>query len=378
MKAMRPDRPLLKTIVFLIIAICLIPGCSSINEVDVKAKPIENSSHKYDLVFQKKDYSKYLLDFISQADQVVLSGPGDVYIFDLKTGKLVKQLPTPNSQITACHVSKNGTRLFLFTTQSMQAWNTTEWTLSKQLEATKYHPNRQSGFSKNGELLYFADAIWSSSTFEKICENIDDPVPNDYDFSPDLRYFVTAGHFGIPIIDIKEQKWSGISYLKKDATQVSFRDNNSFYASYGAKLDITKGGYLPEELGLFDVKEKHILETFSPSARISCWVNNPKAGLLVSLYNGDIYLLNHQLDIRYKWHIDDYVNVCSQANNGDIWLGSKKTGLYKADLAKLVISHEYQTNNAIFKLKISSDGRYLAFEEMTPDKTLTNVFNLNK
>ena len=131
---------------------------------------------------------------------------------------------------------------------------------------------------------------------------------------------------------------------------------------------------MPETLGLLSVKKKDILETFSRGSRISCWVNTPTSGLLVSLYNGDIYLLNPQLDIQAKWHVNDFFRSCSLANNGDVWLGGDKTGLYKTNIKQRVISHEYETSHAIYTLKISSDNRYLGFTEQYPGETLVKVF----
>jgi hypothetical protein len=369
----------MKAAIFLVAAIFFISGCSTITAFEPETTPIKKSDNKYESVFQKNDNSIYLLDFISQKDQAVLSGPEEIHIIDLRTGNLIKKLLTPDSQITSCYIANNDKNLFLFTTNTMQEWDTNNWKLTRQLKATKYHPNRLSGHSENEELLYFADAIWSQPSFTKMCESVDGTVPNGYAFSPDNLYFVSAGHYGISITDIKAGKWSGITYFGNGATQASFRDNNSFYASYGAKLDITKGGYLPEELGLFSVKKKERFKTFSPSSRISCWVNSHDSGLLVSLYNGDIYLLNQQFDIQTKWHIDDHVNVCSRGGNGDIWLGTEKSGLYKADLDKLAITHEYKTSNSIFKLKVSSDSRYLGFEEeILPGGTLTKILDLNQ
>jgi hypothetical protein len=373
MKRIFPIKHLLMVVVLLITITPLISGCSYTSEFGVNTIPIERSSYQYKVVFQKNHYSYYVTDFIPQKAQLILAGVDEVDIVDLNTGKLSKRLKLPEiGVITSTYVSKNGAKLYLYSVDEMQIWNTSNWTLSRQLKAGK-HPNRLSGFTKDKKILYFAGTFWSGDTFSKIFEYDDGPIPNGYDFSPDNRYFVYAGHFGIPIVDIEAKKWTGITYLENGASQVSFRDNASFFASYGAKLDITKGGYLPEELGLFDIRKKDILGTFSPSSRISCWVNSHGSGLLVSLYNGDIYHLSQQLDIQDKWHIDDYVRVCKQGNNDEIWLGGDKTGLYKADLAKGVISHEYKTNNSIFRLSISPDNKYLGLEELLPAERMETV-----
>jgi hypothetical protein len=379
MKLINHENHLLKPIIILLIfTVSLFSGCALINEYSVKTRPIVKSPHHYDLVFQKRDYSEYKLDFFSQKDQLILSTVDEVYIIDLKTEALVKHLKTPElSLVTSTYLSINGANFFQFTTDDMQIWNTTNWTHSKQLKTGK-HPNRLNGFSKNEELLYFAGTLWSGTTFEKIYEFGGAPVPNDYDFSQDNRYFLSASHgSGISIIDIENRRYSATRYRKKGVSQVSFRDNNSFYASYGARIDLTRSGYFPKKLGLFAVEDKDQIESFSPSEKITCWINDPKFGLLVSLYNGDIYLLNHQLGIQHKWHMNDFVRSCGQGRSGEVWLGSEKTGLYKADLDRGVISHEYETSNSIFKLKISSDNRYLGIEELLPGERQVKVLYLN-
>jgi hypothetical protein len=366
-------------IVFLA-SITILSGCSFISEFGVETRTVAKSNHHYKVAFQKRHYTYYISDFIPQKDQLVLSEINNIYIVDLNTGTQIKNIKIPDiGKISSTYISENDTKLYLFSTHDMQVMNTSNWTLLKQMKADEYATDTN-GVSKNGDLLYFSSTIWSGTTFNKIFElkRNGGPIPTDYDFSPDNHYFLLSDHLGaILIVDVKNKEFSDIIYFKKGASQVSFRDNDSFYASYGAKLDLDKGGYPSEKLGLFAVKKKDILETFSPSSKISCWVNSPESGLLVSLYNGDIYLLNPQLDIQAKWHIDDYIRVCKQGNNGDIWLGGDKTGLYKADLAKGVISHEYKTNNPIFRLSISPDNKYLGMEELLPTERMEKVLSLD-
>jgi predicted nucleic-acid-binding Zn-ribbon protein len=176
------------------------------------------------------------------------------------------------------------------------------------------------------------------------------------------------------LFDVENNKYKDMSYRKEDTSQVDFRDNSSFYASYGATFDITKGGYLPETLGLFDISDDRFISKFSPYGKISCWVHDKEHGLLVTLLNGDIYLLDHLLDIQHKWHINDYIKTCGQGANGDIWLGSVKTGLYKASFREKNLTHEYSTNKTINSVEASLDGRYLGITEAFHGQTKVTVF----
>jgi hypothetical protein len=98
---------------------------------------------------------------------------------------------------------------------------------------------------------------------------------------------------------------------------------------------------------------------------------------LVGLLNGDILLLSDEFEITQKWHIEDNMEVCSQVGNNDLWLGSESSGVYKLDLSKMTLSHEYRTKVIISDLTASPDGKYLALVESPPGQSIVKLFKLN-
>lgn len=134
----------MKATTVLIASIFLISGCSTFISIEPETTPIVKSDNTYNPVFENKDNSIYILDFISQKDHAVLCGPEEIYIIDIKTGDLIKKSSTPDSQITSCHISENDTNLFLFTTNSMQAWDTSNAIFKLKISSD----NRYLGFEE--------------------------------------------------------------------------------------------------------------------------------------------------------------------------------------------------------------------------------------
>jgi WD40 repeat protein len=358
-------------------AVSLISGCTLVDDVDVETSAIEQFGAKYKKLFHQRDYTKYRVDFLADKNQLILADMENVDVIDLETGTRIMHMEISNSRINSLHVSKDQTKLFLFTSHITQIWDTKNWRLLKELKAGRYH-NELAGFSSDETLLFFGSALWFGQSFEKIHEFGIRAALNGYAFSPDNRYFVDSDHhFGISVSDIENRKWTEIHYFsdysEKGASQVSFRDNDSFFAGYGAQIDLRRSGYFSSALGIFSAKEEHQIESFRPAEKITCWIHDPDYGVLVSLYNGDIYLLDDRLDIQFKWHMNDFARSCVSARPGEIWLGGDKTGVYRADLASKRMSHEYVAGNPIYSLKVSSDGRYLGFVESPPGESKVTV-----
>jgi hypothetical protein len=297
-------------------------------------------------------------------------------VVNLNSGGVDKSIKDAASSIVEyTHITRNGDYLYQFTTSEVNVYDAKTWEKIKTLD--KGVPtNHISGVSNSEGLFYFAGVLWSSDTLEKRYDLNDvTAIPTDLDFSPDDKLLlISDGVADTVLFDVENNKYKDMSYRKEDTSQVDFRDNSSFYASYGATFDITKVGYLPETLGLFDISDDRFIGKFSPYGKISCWVHDKEHGLLVTLLNGDIYLLDHLLDIKHKWHINDYIKSCGQGANGDVWLGSIKTGLYKASFRENILTHEYSTNKTINSVEASLDGRYLGITEAFHGQTKVTVF----
>ena len=347
-------------------------SCTLINEISIDASSIDRSNTQYKILIKKRMYTEYLFDFVTTQDQLILADMGEVEIFDLKTGASILNRKVFEDWVESVHITKDQTRLYLFTQNNMQLWDTQDWLLLKALHEDK-HAEKITAFSKDESLLFFASQLWSTENFESIYDIGNSAALTGTAFSPDNQYFVdTDHHFGMSVIDIKNHEWTGISYLETGFSMADFRDNESFFAGYGARIDLDRGGYFAKALGVFSAIKKDQLESFNPHEKITCWTHAPGYGVLASLYDGDIYLLDDNLDIQFKWHMDDFARSCTLAKPGEIWLGGEKTGLYRADLKNRRITHEYQTEGPIYTLKISDDGRYIGFvEQPTAEQVIT-------
>lgn len=345
----------------------------SLKNIDVKENDISSSNPQHELIYTSQQYSDQKLNFFPGQNLITNTDYKEVSIVDFNNNKLLEKIISPDSKITNSLFINNGKEYLLSTDNTLQIWSTQDWKLIKQLDSINL--TKISGLSSDFKYLYFDGSIWLTENYEKFMSFEEGPSPNSFDFSSDNKYFITAGHYaGSLIIDLDNKKQTKLTNNIKGVKKVSFRNDNNFYASYEARLDINNGGYLSKKIGLFDVTNNELIKNFHPSSRITCWVNDPQHGLLVSLYNGDIVLLNHQFDITHKWDIEDHITVCPQANNSDIWLGSDKSGVYRLNLNTHLLTQEYIIQNTILDLKISVDNKYFGMVELIPGETISKVF----
>jgi hypothetical protein len=354
----------------LIASVLLSSGCSGIFVTESNTF----SSHKtYKLAYSNQKYRSQKLHFSRAHDLLTITSYDEVSILDLNNKSALKTITSPDSKITNSQFFDNGKKYLMATMQSLQIWNTENWKLSKQLIASR--PSGMSGVSSDYKYLYFDRTVWQTSNYEKLTKNIaEDHSPNDLGFSKSNQYLATAGHYyGIAVYNLKSRQYLDKMPHYEGGVKVQFLDDDNFLASYGAKLDIYKGGYLAKQLGLFNVKSQKRIQNYSPFSRITCWVNDPDRGVLVSLFSGDIVFLDPQFNVTHKWHVDSPVNVCTRAENQEIWLGTEKSGVYKLTPDLMRLSLEYETPNSIEDLKISPDNKYLGLVESIPGATVVKV-----
>jgi len=360
----------------LILIISLITASCAFNASNIKTSPIITSASNYKLVYEKQAYADQKINFISAGHTLAISDSSDVLIVILKNNKIIKKLKTPDSIITSSFASENDNRFILSTDMSAQIWDTQNWKLLKKFDAKKL--SKLSGISPNGDILYFDSSLWSLDSYEKIKNTGNGLQPGSYDFSNDGQYFITSEHrFGAIITHINN-KDDGITINRiSNIDKAKFSSDNNYYASYNAKFIVEQGGYLAETIGLFNIEKHDAINSYTPDSRITCWTVNDNNGILVSLFNGDIVLLNKELDITHKWHIDnDYIYTCSNANN-NIWLGGKKTGLYRAELTGKTLTKTYETSNMITDIVISNDNKRLGLVENITGGSIVKIFELN-
>ncbi len=356
--------------IILLAVVLLSSGCSGISIKESKILP----SHKtYKLAYSNQKYRSQKLDFSTAHDLLTITSYKEVSVLDLNNNSEPKTITSPDSRITNSQFIDNGNKYLLATVNLLQIWNTENWKLSKQLNAAKV--SRMSGVSSDSKYLYFDSTVWQTSNYEKLTEELDDDIsPNSLDFSKSNQYLATAGHYyGIAVYDLKSSHYLDKMPHYEGGVKIQFLDDDNFLASYGAKLDIYKGGYLAKQLGLFNVKSQKRIQNYSPFSRITCWVNDPDRGVLVSLFSGDIVFLDPQFNVTHKWHVDSPVNVCTRAENQEIWLGTEKSGVYKLTPDLMRLSLEYETPNSIEDLKISPDNKYLGLVESIPGATVVKV-----
>jgi len=362
---------------YLIFIVSLTTTSCAFNVSNIKTSSIVKATSNYKQVYEKQAYTNQKINFLSAGHSLAISDSSDVLIVNLKNNKIIKKLKTPDSMITSSFASKSGNRFILSTDMSTQIWDTQSWELLKKFDAKQL--SKLSGISPNGDILYFDSTLWSLDNYKIIKNTGDELQPGSYAFSNDSQYFITSEHrFGAIITHIKD-KDDGITTTRiNNIDKTKFRSDNNYYVSYNAKFIVEQGGYLAGTIGLFNIERHDVINSYTPGSRITCWTVNNNNGILVSLFNGDIVLLNEKLKITHKWHIDnDHIYTCINANNNDIWLGGKKTGLYKAELTGKTLTKTYETSNMITGLKISDDNKKLGLVEAITGGSIVKIFELD-
>lgn len=357
----------------LLIAVFLLPGCSG---KELEDSRVSRSIKPLELAYSRQQYNDQKLSFSTTGNLLAVTGYKDVTVVDLTDNSVLQILKSPDSKITNSQFLDDGKKYLLATDETLQIWSATDWKMNKQIKAAQI--SKLSGVSPDSVYLYFDAAIWRMDDYQKIIEIGEEPSPNDLDFSAGNNYLAVAGHYsGVLAVDRQARMRVKGNNPLKGVNKVRFLDEASYYASYGAVLDIENGGYLASRLGLFQITSGELIKSYSPPSRITCWTSDPKHGVLVALHNGDVVLLDHQLGEVRHWHLPAPANVCEQDKNMDVWFGTAKSGVYKLDLKRMTLSHEYRIENPIFDLQVSPDGKYLGVVEMMPGETIAKVFNLD-
>jgi len=355
---------------------CLLVSCTYINSPAVETSSIIKTAPRFKQIYKNREYSDQKLNFIANTNLLAISDVEKVIIINLKDQSLVKKISSADSMIKSGISTQNGKKFAISTDMSTQIWDTTNWKLLKQFKSKQV--SKLSGVSSNGHILYFDGTLWSLDTYEKIKYFGDETDPGSYDFSNDNQYFITSEHhFGAVIIPINSKNNDILTNRINNLEKVKFRSDNNYYASYDAKFIVKQGGYRAKTIGLFNIKNNDLINSYSPNSRITCWTVNDDSEILMGLFNGDIVLLNDKLEITHKWHIDnDHIYTCEKGNNNEVWLGGRKTGIYKADLTSKTLSKTYETSNMITNLKVSPDNKYLGMTEFLIGESIVKVFEL--
>jgi len=363
---------------YLLLTISLSTISCTFDTSSIKTSPIVISTNLTKQVYENLAYSNQKITFLSAGNLLAIADSSDVLIINLKDNSVVNKLKTSDSMITSSFASKNGDQFFLSTDMSAQIWDTKSWKLLKQFNAKQL--SKLSGISPKDDILYFDASLWSLDTHERVKTIGEELDPGSYDFSSDSQYFMTSEHrFGVVITHINDKSDGTTTNRINSVDKTKFRTDNNYYASYDAKFIVEQGGYRARTFGLFDIKNNNLIKSYAPDSRITCWTVDDNNGVLISLFNGDVALLNNKLDITHKWHIDNgHIVTCEKGKNNDIWLGSINTGLFKADLTSNKLTKTYQTDNMITDLEISTDNKKLGVVEAITGGSIVKVFELKR
>jgi len=361
---------------YLLLIISLITTGCVYDTTNIKTSPTLKTAANYKLIYEKQAYASQKVTFVTGSNLIAIADSSDIFIVNLNNNSIVKNLKTPDSMITLSAATESGKQFILATDTSAQVWDTKNWLLLNQFNAKQL--SKLSGISPNDNILYFDGSLWSLDEYKKIRHSGEEINPGSYDFSDDNQYFIKSEHqFGAAIVSINDKNIDISTNRISDLEKVKFRNDNNYYASYDAKFIVEQGGYRAKTLGLFSTKNNDLLYSYELDSRLTCWTIGDNNGVLVNLFNGDIVLLDDKLNITHKWHIDnDHIHSCEKDNNNQVWLGSKKSGLYKADLSSKTLTKILDSKNMITDLEVSSDNKYLGAVEFLTGESIVKVFEL--
>ena len=164
-----------------------------------------------------------------------------------------------------------------------------------------------------------------------------------------------------------------------NGTQVVFRSDSRFYASYDGQ------GSYANTLGLFDQTQNDLINCVSFSSRIICWNTLKDDRVFVLLENSDVVLLDTQLSSVKMWNLakhwrgKDNIIHCTGDKNNQLWLATDHSGLFKLNLNNETISNPVKTEYYFKRLTVSQDGKYLGTSEINSkgDNTV-KVYQIQK
>jgi hypothetical protein len=371
----------LRRVVYILTAgfclIALVTGCTVYTDsLSFKISPVQTAETQYKLVYTHQEYSNQHIEFFPESSSLIINNINNVFIVNVEDGKTIKHIEVAGTGITKGRLSETGNEYFISTWNYLQIWRTSDWQLDRQLDSMA--AGKISGFSPGFKYFYSGDSVWLLENAEKVMDTQWYRAPSGFAFSKDNKYLITSGlMWGTDTIDLENSAILEIKNRINAVNKIRFRSDDNFYASYDTDFSEVYYSFLASKLGLFNIKTNEVINSFNPPYSITSWCNIPQHGLVVGLLNGDILLLNDKLGITQKWHIEDNMEACSQGDNSVYWLGSKSSGVYKLDLNKMTLSHEYITKNKISDLKASPDGKYLALVESLPGESIIKLLYID-
>jgi len=361
---------------------CAVVGisCTSTILIDPElSAPLKVVQDEYKLIYENNNLSVDSVEFVPGNNTMAISDIKTVSIIHIPDNRIIKKLSTDHdASVIYAQASKTNSR-FLFSTSdgTSQILDTNNWQVLREFRGKIL--SSTNGLSPDGKVLYFGDALMSVDTGAELVNFGFNPTSDSHDFSSDGRFFIDAGPYsGTMLVDIRAKKTILRKTIIEHVSQLQFRQDNDFYASYDAifTLKIAGGGYFPETLSLFSHTTNEIVMGVIPPARIACWTTTPDDKVLMALVNGEVILLNPQLEPLNKWALGDKVNVCQSGQNNQVWLGTKTKGVYKIDLTNKTLSHPVITTQSIIELKISSDDKYLGLLESVLGGSVVKVYQI--
>ncbi len=280
--------------------ITLVTGCSLFTDsLNFKISPVQTAESQYKLIYTHQKYSDQRVAFFPESSSLLIKDINNVITVNVEDGKAIKRIEVTDTGITSGQLSATGKEYYISTRKYLQIWRTSDWKLDKQFDSMAAGYN--SGFSPNFKYFYTGQAIWLQESAEKIMETEWYRSPSGFSFSMDNKYLITSGYFwGTDTYDLEKGMNLKIKKRINAVDKISFRNDDTFYASYDTDYSEVSDQYLAHKLALFDIKTNEVIESFYPPSEVTSWCNIPQHGLVVGLLNGDILLLNDELEITQK------------------------------------------------------------------------------
>ncbi|OMH28015.1 WD40 repeat domain-containing protein [Motiliproteus sp. MSK22-1] len=345
-------------ICLLVACIALLSGCIS----GTYTKPNNLSFFKkieldYPLVYQSEENTANKFNFLRNGQVIAVSNPSHITFVNLGNGRVIKEIRSNAliGDIDGKAVNKDGSRYLWVKDRMVNVMDTSNWRLISQFKGGW---SDFAGLSPDGKTAFVSRTdLWDVDSQEKIV-SLTDSVGwyMAYEFSEDSRYFIGAPGRGDLFIlyDIESRQRINILTPLRYPDKARFGPENSFYLDSYDKYGPTT------RLAWFSIEPHKKLAEIRPYKPISCWTRLDNNTLIMGLMDGDVLLLNKELEVMRHWSIGSEATLCTAGKKGLAWLGTK-SGVFRLDTENNTLANPVKSVEVMRKLVVSPNGKYIGF-----------------
>ena len=319
--------------------------------------PLKKIELDYPLVYQSEENTANRFNFLRNGRVIAVSDPSHITFINLDDGQVIRKIipETDSIYIRARAVNRDGSRYLWLKDRKVNVMDTSDWRLISQFEGRW---SDLAGLSPDGKTAFVSRTdLWDVDSQEKIV-SLTDSVGwyMAYEFSEDSRYFIGAPGRGDLFIlyDIESRQRINILTPLRYPDKARFGPKNSFYLDSYDKYGPTT------RLAWFSIEPHRKLAEIRPYEPISCWTRLDNNTLIMGLMDGDVLLLNKELQVLRHWSIGSEVTQCTAGKNGLAWLGTK-SGVFRLDTENNTLANPVKSVEVMRKLVVSQDGKYIGF-----------------